>query len=262
MSEVILVSPQGRTAAGALAAGSGSGSGVHQRRQESLGGRLAALAGLRALLGAASALVDAPRQQNRGPGYQLSAAAVPPYVQVRVDAISSDDRFVSGLDTQLEIFDNSEGRATGSALGGAAAASTLKQGPILTLPLPQTAPGRYETEVYLPRTGAFMLRAVHRGASTPAGPGPVVAESWGTLSLSLLARVPGAAAGSRSARSHRPSHVWGPLRARRAGAVAREETLRYLRPLWLYLVGAAIAVLLLDVFLRRVRLFGYRRLTL
>ena len=200
--------------------------------------------------------------KNRGPGYQLSAAAVPPYVQVRVDAISSDDRFVSGLDTQLEIFDNSEGRATGSALGGAAAASTLKQGPILTLPLPQTAPGRYETEVYLPRTGAFMLRAVHRGASTPAGPGPVVAESWGTLSLSysreylalppdqdLLDRIAQATFGARYERAEQ--------------VLSRgEETLRYLRPLWLYLVGAAIAVLLLDVFLRRVRLFGYRRLTL
>jgi Ca-activated chloride channel family protein len=203
--------------------------------------------------------------KNRGPGYQLSAAAVPPYVQVRVDAISSDDRFVSGLDTQLEIFDNTEGRATQSALGGAggaAAASTLQKGPILSLPLPQTAPGRYETEVYLPRTGAFMLRAVHRGAASGGGPGPVVAESWGTLSLSYsreyLALPPDQDLLDRIAQT-----TFGARYDSADAALSRGgETLRYLRPLWLYLVGAAIAALLLDVLLRRVRLFGYRRLSL
>lgn len=203
--------------------------------------------------------------KNRGPGYQLSAAAVPPYVQVRVDAISSDDRFVSGLDTQLEIFDNTEGRATQSALlgaGGAASASTLRQKPILSLPLPQTAPGRYETEVYLPRTGAFMLRAVHRGAATSSGPGPVVAESWGTLSLSYsreyLALPPDQDLLERIAQT-----TFGARYDTAEQALSRgEEKLRYLRPLWQYLVGTAIFLLLLDVLLRRVRLFGYRRLSL
>lgn len=207
--------------------------------------------------------------KNRGPGYQLTAAAVPPYVQVRVDAVSSDDRFVSGLDSQLEIYENDPRRdetALLSAATGGNPATALRQKPVLTLPLPQTAPGRYEAEIYLPRTGAFLLRAVHRGAPTRAAgaaqSGPVVAESWGTLSVSypreylaippdldLLDRIAQATQGSRYEQAEQIFDHG-------------EEKLRYLRSLWMFLVGAAVALLIVDVFLRRVRLFGYRALSL
>ena len=207
--------------------------------------------------------------KNRGPGYQLQAAAVPPYVQVRVDAVGSDDRFVSGLDTQLEIYANDPGRDEASLLNaatGANPATALRQKPVLSLPLPQTAPGRYEAEAYLPRTGAFLLRAVHRSPPPSTGgatqPGPVVAESWGTLSVSyareylaippdidLLNRVAQATGGARLEQADRVLD-------------RGDEKLRYLRPLWMFLVGPAIALLILDVFLRRVRLFGYRALSL
>ncbi len=207
--------------------------------------------------------------KNRGPGYQLTAAAIPPYVQVRVDAVSSDDRFVSGLDTQLEIFANDPGQDETSLLNAATGANpstALRQKPMLSLPLPQTAPGRYETEVYLPRTGAFLLRAVHRSPPTSGAgatqQGPVVAESWGTLSVSypreylaippdleLLDRVAQATGGARYEQADQ---------ALEHG----EEKLRHLRPLWMFLVGAAVVLLVLDVLLRRVRLFGYRALSL
>ena len=41
-----------------------------------------------------------------------------------------------------------------------------------------------------------------------------------------------------------------------------QERVRYFRQLWPYLVGLCILLLLLDVLLRRVRLLGYRPLSL
>lgn len=206
--------------------------------------------------------------KNRGPSYQLTAAAVPPYVQVRVDAVSSDDRFVSGLDTQLEIYANDPGQdeqALATAAGGTPA-TALRRKPILSAPLPQTAPGRYETEIYLPNPGAFLLRAVHRSPPPNAGgsaqQGPVVAESWGTLSVSYaleyLAIPPDIALLDRIAQATQGA------RYEQADQIFDhgDEKLRYLRPLWMFLVGAAIALLVIDVLLRRVRLFGYRALSL
>ena len=194
--------------------------------------------------------------RHRGPGYELQASATPPYVHVRVDAVSSDDRFVSGLDSEIEVIENTLGMPL------APGASPLLRGkPILTAKLPQTAPGRYEADLFLPRTGAFLLRAVHRGEKS--GPnGPVVAESWGALSLSypreylalppdleILARVAEVTGGDR-------------YDSASAALETGEEKTRFLRALWPYLVGAALLLLLIDVLLRRVRIFGYRPLSL
>jgi Mg-chelatase subunit ChlD len=198
--------------------------------------------------------------RHRGPGYELQAVAAPPYVHVTVDAVASDDRFVSGLDSQLEVLEN-----TLSVPLAPGASSMEHSRPVLTAPLPQTAPGRYEAEFFLPRTGAFLLHALHRGMSSPGAPGtpgPVVAESWGAISLSypreylalppdldLLAQI---------------ADVTGGVRCDSAAAAldAKDEKTRFLRALWPYLVAAALGLLLLDVLLRRVRLFGYRPLSL
>lgn len=192
--------------------------------------------------------------KNRGPGYELTAQALPPYVQVRVDAVASDDRFVSGLDTQVEIYENAQ-RVPGLVAKEGAGLGKL----VLTAPLPQTAPGRYETELYLPKTGAFMVRAVHR--SPAAGPGlvgPIVAESWGALSLSypreylalppdtgLLEKIAEATGGTK-------------LESAESAFAHGDEKLRSLRPVWMYALWMALGLLLLDVLARRVRLFGYR----
>jgi Ca-activated chloride channel family protein len=195
--------------------------------------------------------------RHRGPGYELSAVATPPYVHVRVDAVASDDRFVSGLDSQIEVIENTLGMPLSP---GASPGAQGRSRPILTAPLPQTAPGRYEADLFLPRTGAFLLRAVHRSGKT--GTGAIVAESWGALSLSypreylalppdlgLLARVAEVTGGGR-------------YDSAAAALDAGDEKTRFLRALWPYLVGAALILLVLDVLLRRVRIFGYRPLSL
>ena len=190
----------------------------------------------------------------RGQGYELQAVSTPPYVKVRVDAVASDDRFVSSLDTQLEVIAPTAGLP--GLPGG-------KGEVVLRAPMQVTAPGRYEAELRLPRTGAFLLRAIHRSkAAQPGAVGPVVAESWGTLALSypreylalppdleLLSRVAAASLGTRYASAA-------------AALDPGDEKIRYLRALWTWLCGAAIGLLLLDVLLRRVRMFGYRPLSL
>jgi uncharacterized protein YegL len=196
--------------------------------------------------------------RQRAPGYDLQATASPPYVHVRVDAVASDDRFVSGLDSQVEVIENTLGLplSRGASPGG-------HSRPILTAPLPQTAPGRYEADLFLPRTGAFLLRAVHRSPPPVAGAvGPLVAESWGTLSLSypreylaLPADLP---------LLDRVAEVTGGHRYQTAALALDPEgdKTRFVRALWPYLVGLAVLLLLLDVLLRRVRLFGFRSLSL
>jgi hypothetical protein len=168
--------------------------------------------------------------------------------------VASDDRFVSNLETQLEVIEPTAGLP--GIPGGRGQV-------VLRAPMPVVAPGRYEAELRLPRTGAFLLRAIHRSrASEPGGVGPVVAESWGTLALSypreylalppdleLLSRVAAVTQGARY-----PSAA--------AALVPGEEKTSYLRALWPWLCGLAIGLFLLDVLLRRVRMFGYRPLSL
>lgn len=192
--------------------------------------------------------------RSRGQSYDLAARSAPPFASVRVDAVGSDDRFVSGMQTELEVI------APQLGLPGLAG---QKGEVVMRVPMPLTAPGRYESEVRLPRTGAFLLRAVHRAPGPAPGVlGPVVAESWGSLALSypreylalppdlgLLGQVAALTGGSR-------------CDAATSVLAAGDETTRYLRSLWQYLVWAAVGLLLLDVLLRRVRLLGYRPLSL
>ncbi|MFO0575930.1 MAG: VWA domain-containing protein [Polyangia bacterium] len=192
--------------------------------------------------------------RSRGQSYDLVARSAPPFATVRVDAVGSDDRFVSGMQTELEVI------APQLGLPGLAG---QKGEVVLRAPMPLSAPGRYETEVRLPRTGAFLLRAVHRAPGpTPNTPGPVVAESWGSLALSypreylalppdlgLLQQVATLTGGARHEAATEVLSVG-------------DETTRFLRALWPYLVWAALGLMLLDVLLRRVRMLGFRPLSM
>lgn len=192
--------------------------------------------------------------QRSGHGYELQTTVSAPFLRVRVDAVSADDRFLSGLQTDLEVISPSS-----DGLGLIAGKGDV----LLRKPMSLTAPGRYEAEVRLHRVGSFLLRAVHRSPSpSPATPGPVVAESWGTLSLpyprEYLALPPDDALLSQIATLTNGKTLNQVTDALSPG----DEKIRYLRALWPPLVVAATALLLLDVLLRRLRLFGFRPLSL
>jgi Mg-chelatase subunit ChlD len=173
-------------------------------------------------------------------------------VRAWVDAIGGDDTFENGLLGRLEIRGPNV-----PAEGGKAA------GPSRTAPLKQTAPGRYEADFALDRFGAFSLHASlekvlddgHGGEKRVA-----VAESFGHVTnpypreyLSLqpdvlaLTRVAEITGGRLNPEPREPLEALG-------------ESIRYHEDLWPRCIGLSIVVFLLDLFVRRVRLFD-RKLT-
>jgi hypothetical protein len=155
-------------------------------------------------------------------------------VQVTVDAIDRNDRFINGLDSTVTVLDP---RVPG-----------FKQ----RVALHQRAAGRYEATLPLQRYGAFLLRADHRVD------GKTVARSLTSLSvpypeeytqlvqdtdlLSRAARVSGGETDPPAGRVFDP----------------RGERIRYHRDLWPWFIYVIIGLFLLDVLLRRIRIFGHR----
>jgi hypothetical protein len=168
-----------------------------------------------------------------GASFEMHVEADPPRARVAVDAIGADDRFLSGLDSTLQVIDPAH-----------------PQNP-LTVPLLETAPGRYQGDFALDRYGSYLLRAIHKQHGTE------IAESAGTLSLpypreylalppdlALLNRVSATTSG-RALDLHAASALFDP----------RGESVPFHRDLFPYLLWLAAALLLLDVTTRRIRLF-------
>lgn len=167
-----------------------------------------------------------------GASFDLAVDVDPPRAHVAVDAVGADDRFLSGLDSILQVIDPAR-----------------PQKP-LEVPLAEIAAGRYEGDFTLDRYGAYLLRAIHRQGTSE------IAESAGTLSLpyprEYLALPPDEVLLQRAAaltggRAHpTPAQLFDD-----AG-----ERVTFHRALWPYLLWLCAALLLLDVASRRVRLFS------
>jgi hypothetical protein len=157
-------------------------------------------------------------------------------VHAVVDAFNADDRFDNDLDSKLTI--------RGPEPGGGSR----------VVPLRQTAPGRYEAQFALDRYGSFVLRAEHarRGEDGRVVP---VAVSYGHVSnpyppeyatfeanVALLGQVADATGGSKNPEA-------------RAVFDPSGEKVTFHEDLWPRFVGAAIVLLVLDLLVRRVRLF-------
>jgi hypothetical protein len=131
--------------------------------------------------------------------------------------------------------------------------------------MPQTAPGRYEADFPLDRYGSFLLhaslaKAPEDGASQPSTAKRVaVAESFGHVNnpypREYLALEPDAATLAKAA------EITGGSVDPSAAALfdPAGESVRYHQDLWPRFVGAAIALFLLDLLLRRVRVFDRKR---
>jgi Ca-activated chloride channel homolog len=166
--------------------------------------------------------------------YDLFATVEDGRAQVVVDAIDVNDEFVNELDTTLEIIDPRD--------------SKVKQ----SLPMVQTAAGRYTADFPIDRYGSYMLKAVHKRA------GSVVAESLGAVALpypaEYLRTTPDEAplrhAALISGGTNQPAApaIWNP----------GTESISYTEDLWPWVLLAVAITLLLDLYLKRLRLFGYR----
>jgi uncharacterized membrane protein len=170
--------------------------------------------------------------------FPLASARQGDRVALAVDAIAADDTFLSGLDGHVEV--------TAVAADGRAAQ-------VRTLPLPETAPGRYETS-FRPdiEAGTLLFSATFTLAGAPA------ADATGRLALpfapELLPRPPsstegaaelGAAAAASGGRVvHDAREVLDP------GPDRRETR----HPLRTPILLVTLALFVADVALRRIRL--------
>lgn len=166
--------------------------------------------------------------------YDLTAKVADGRAHVVVDAIDTGDKFVNELDTHLEVIDPATNKTVDK------------------LPMPQTAAGRYTADFRIQKYGSYLLKAVHQRD------GKTVAESLGSVALSYpleyLRTTPDpeplrhAAQVSGGRDQAQPAEVWDP----------GQEKVSYTQDLWPYVLLGVLALFLLDLYAKRVRLFGYR----
>jgi len=166
--------------------------------------------------------------------YDLFATVDDGRAKVVVDAIDSSDQFVNALDTDLQVVDP--------------ATNQVQQ----TVPMDQTAAGRYVADFKIERYGSFLLRAVHKRD------GRTVAESVGSVALpyplEYLRTTPD------STPLHQAAQVTGGADqvAPKAAWTADRESVSYTQDLWPWVLLAMVGLIVLDLYGKRLRLFGYR----
>jgi hypothetical protein len=166
--------------------------------------------------------------------YDMSAKVADGRALVTVDAIDTGEKFVNELDTKLEVIDPATNKVT------------------QTLPMSQTAAGRYTADFKIPKYGSYLLKAIHqRGGKT-------VAESFSSVAMSYpleyLRTTPNldpmkhAAQVSGGLDQAEPAKVFDP----------GTESVSYTQDLWPFVLLGVVVLFLLDLYAKRVRLFGYR----
>jgi Ca-activated chloride channel family protein len=166
--------------------------------------------------------------------YDLFAKVDDGRAQVVVDAIDPNDRFVNELDTVLEVIDPKTNKVTAE------------------IPMDQAAAGRYVADFRVQRYGSYLLKAVHKRE------GKTVAESMGSVALpyplEYLKSTPDpeplqhAATVTGGHDQAKPAQVWS----------AEGESVSYTQDLWPWVLLGVAILFLLDIYARRVRMFGYR----
>ncbi len=176
------------------------------------------------------------RQKHRRE-LDMKAEIVGGQLRASVDAFGADDRFENNLTSKLSII--------GPEPGGETKVVDFRQ----------TAPGRYEVSLPIDKYGSFLLRAEHAHEDKDGQLRPV-AVSFGHVSnpypreyasfepdITTLEKAAVATGGGLDPRD--VAAVFDP-----AG-----EKVTYHEELWSRFIYAAIVVFLLDLFVRRVRLF-------
>jgi hypothetical protein len=189
-------------------------------------------------------LVHEHMKQRKRQQLDMRAAIDPATGRVRasIDAVDADDSFENGLEAKLKV--------TGPQ----------PNGETRDVPMRQTAPGRYEADFPLDRYGSFLLRAsLSRTVDEGKAHAGTVAESYGHVTnpypREYLALTPDVGTLERAASA--TGGAFDPAAA--AVFDPAGEVIRYHEDLWPRFVGAAVVLFLLDLLLRRVRLFDRKR---
>ncbi|MFT7582184.1 MAG: Ca-activated chloride channel family protein, partial [Myxococcota bacterium] len=178
---------------------------------------------------------DTMRVEGDDPTYQMVTEVTDGVLTVGVDAVDAEDRFIDGVASDVTV--------------------TGPDGKDITLTLTQTAAGRYEGRVPLSTFGPYTIRGTHIRAETPDAEEEVHTSfaqvAWpfpqehlvGMPDLTAVTRVATATGGVRDPANAVLFDV--------AGAETEKRT-----PMWPYPLYVAMALLLLDILLRRVRFYG------
>jgi hypothetical protein len=166
--------------------------------------------------------------------YDLYAQVNDGRAQVVVDAVDVNDKFVNELDTTLEIVDP-------------ASSKTLR-----SVPMVQSAAGRYSADFAVDRYGSYLLKAVHKRD------GHVVAESLGSAALPYPLEY--FYTEPDEAPLRHAAQVTGGLDQPAAARVydPAGQSIEYTQDLWPWVLLFVACAFILDTYLKRVRIFGYR----
>lgn len=167
--------------------------------------------------------------------YDLSASVADGRAMVTVDAIDSGDKFVNELDTKLQVIDPATNKVSQE------------------IRMDQTAAGRYTADFRIQKYGSYLLKAVHQRD------GKTVAESMGAVALSYpleylrttpdLEPLRHAAQVSGGHDQAEPAQIW---------ATKADESVKFSQDLWPWVLIGVVGLFILDLYAKRVRLFGYR----
>ena len=167
--------------------------------------------------------------------YDLYAKVADGRALVTVDAIDTNDNFVNQLDTHLQVIDPATNKVSQE------------------LPMAQTAAGRYTADFRIQKYGSYLLKAIHKRD------GKTVAESLGAVALSYpleyLRTTPDpeplhhAAQVTGGLDQPKPAQLW---------ETKPDESMKYTQDLWPWVLLGVLGIFLLDLYAKRVRLFGYR----
>ncbi|MFN0253828.1 MAG: VWA domain-containing protein [Kofleriaceae bacterium] len=166
--------------------------------------------------------------------YDLFAKVADGRAMVTVDAIDSGDRFVNELETNLQVIDPATNKVSQE------------------LRMDQTAAGRYTADFRIQKYGSYLLKAVHKRD------GKTVAESLGAVALSYPLEYLRTTADPEPLR-HAAQVSGGHDQAKPAEIWATgSESVKYTQDLWPFVLIGVVGLFLLDLYAKRVRLFGYR----
>jgi Ca-activated chloride channel homolog len=181
-------------------------------------------------------LVREHMRQKRRRELDMQAEVVGDEVRASVDAFTVDERFDNRLESTLTV--------KGPEPGGA-----RRQ-----VPMRQIAPGRYEARTHLGDYGSFLLKAEHVRRDADGTPHPA-GVSYGHVSYPYPREY--ASFEPNVERLREAARAGGGLFEPGAAALFApgSESIRYHRLLWDRFVAAAVGVFLLDLLVRRVRLF-------
>lgn len=168
--------------------------------------------------------------------YDLRSTIEDTRARVVVDAIGDNDKFVNKLETTLEIIDPKTSKV------------------VKTVPMDQTAAGRYEGSFAIDRFGSYLLKAVHKRE------GKTVAESVGSVSLPYAKEYQSTEADdTQLIAAAEITGGYADPKAKQLFAPG-EDAIEFTKEQWAWLLLIAMALLVIDIYLRRVRLFGFRKL--